>query len=125
MKQEHMLTREEYEGGKHWTKLSAERKHKVFDIYEAYCKHREELRGWDIGQRNLALYKRLRSRPREEVWLAERCPFDHVSVDEVQDATAVELALVLAACGDQPNNLSLFGDTTQQVTPGLVGCLIW
>ena len=96
----------------------------MFETYSAYCKYREETGCWDIGQRNLALYKRLRSGPREEAWLDERCPFDHVSVDEVQDATAVELALVLSACGDQPNHLSLFGDTTQQVTPGWVDCLV-
>ena len=123
MLKQDMLTRDEYVEKDHWTKMPKEAKSHVFDTYHAYRKHREEKRGWDIGERNLALYKRLRLRPRD-AWRDGQCPFEHVSVDEVQDVTAVELALVLCACGNQPDNLSLFGDTTQQVTPGLVGCLV-
>ena len=102
-----------------WTKMPDASKHHVFVTYRAYCRHRDDTGAWDVGQRNLALYRRLRRRPRE-AWRDGQCPFGHVSVDEVQDVTAVELALVLLACGNQPQQLSLFGDTTQQVTPGCV-----
>ena len=113
-----MMTESEYMKPQ-WTKLPDASKRHVIVTYRAYCIHRDDTGAWDVGQRNLALYKRLRSRPRE-AWRDGQCPFGHVSVDEVQDITAVELALVLCACGNQPQNLSLFGDTTQQVTPGLV-----
>ena len=106
-----------------WTRMLDASKIHVFSTYRAYARHRDDSGAWDIGQRNLALYKRLRSRPRE-AWVVGQCPFGHVTVDEVQDITAVELALVLSACGNQPQNLSLFGDTTQQVTPGLVVCFV-
>ena len=113
-----MLTEAEYMEPQ-WTKMLDESKVHVFATYRAYCKHRRDSGAWDVGQRNLALYKRLR-RHSHDAWRVGQCPFGHVTVDEVQDITAVELALVLCACGNQPQNLSLFGDTTQQVTPGLV-----
>jgi hypothetical protein len=46
-------------------------------------------------------------------------PFDYIYVDEVQDMRPAELALILMACGNRPDNLTLSGDTAQQVTPGV------
>ena len=122
MSKQRMLSEAEYMEPQ-WTRMLDASKIHVFATYRAYCRHRDRLGAWDVGQRNLALYKRLRTRPRE-AWRDGQCPFGHVTVDEVQDITAVELALVLCACGNQPKSLSLFGDTTQQVTPGLVDCFV-
>ena len=123
MSKKQMMTEAEYMEPQ-WTKMPDAAKLHVFDTYRAYRRYRDDSGAWDVGQRNLALYKRLRRRPRE-AWRDGHCPFGHVSVDEVQDITAMELALVLCACGNQPQHLSLFGDTTQQVTPGLVGCFVY
>ena len=116
MSKRRMLTEAEYMEPQ-WTKMPDASKVHVFATYRAYCKYRDESASWDVGQRNLVLYKRLRRHPRK-AWQYGQCPFGHVSVDEVQDITAVELALVLCSCGNQPQHLSIFGDTTQQVTPG-------
>ena len=77
-----MMTESEYMKPQ-WTKMPDASKRHVFATYRAYCIHRDDTGAWDVGQRNLALYQRLRSRPRE-AWRDGQCPFGHVSVDEVQ-----------------------------------------
>ena len=118
-----MLTRKNYLTSNNvwtqWTKLSDTDRVHVFHTYEEYCRHREKLGFWDVGQRNLTLLTRLRRVP-GEAWRSGQCPFDHISVDEVQDMTAVEVAIALCACGNQPQHLTLCGDEIQQVTPGIV-----
>ena len=77
-----MMTESEYMKPQ-WTKMPDASKRHVFVTYRAYCIHRDDTGAWDVGQRNLALYKRLRSHPRD-AWRDGQCPFGHVSVDEVQ-----------------------------------------
>ena len=106
-----------------WTNMRLEQKKATYAYFKKYRRWRDQKKGcWDIGLRNWALYRRLHCVPsRPDVWFRDsHCPFDRISVDEVQDITDVELAIVLCACGYQPNHLTLCGDDAQQVTAGII-----
>ena len=91
-----MMTESEYMKPQ-WTKMPDASKRHVFATYRDYCIHRDDTGAWDVGQRNLALYKRLRSRPRE-AWRDGQCPFGHVSVDEVQVSVCICTFICMYVC---------------------------
>ena len=96
MSKQRVLTEAEYMKPQ-WTKMPDTNKHHVFITYRAYCRHRDDTGAWDVGQRNLALYRRLRRRPRE-AWRDGQCPFGHVSVDEVQVSVYVYMYTCMFMC---------------------------
>ncbi|MDP2371530.1 AAA family ATPase [Rhodoferax sp.] len=84
--------------------LAAEQRGAVFDLFEKY-------RGWldtsGFFDLNLVAHE----------WLAKARPvYDFVVVDEVQDLTTVQLALVLKTLG-KPGQFMLCGDANQIVHP--------
>ena len=82
----------------------------VYDIFERYEAYKKSLNKWDFADRVLKLLRRLLALPRRRAHL-----YDKAYVDECQDHTQVEYAIVLVTCGRLPESLCLAGDTAQSV----------
>ncbi len=100
-----VLTRESYLGlGVRQSLLAADQRSAVFDLFEKY---RTWLEGAGLFDLNLVAH----------AWLAKAVPvYDFVVVDEVQDLTTVQLALVLKTLA-KPGQFLLCGDANQIVHP--------
>lgn len=100
-----VLTRESYLGlGVRQSLLVADQRSAVFDLFEKY---RTWLEGAGLFDLNLVAH----------AWLAKAVPvYDFVVVDEVQDLTTVQLALVLKTLA-KPGQFLLCGDANQIVHP--------
>lgn len=90
---------------------------RLYDVFEKYCAWLAESTMYDL---NLVAHE----------WLAQAAPrYDFVVIDEVQDITAVQLALVLKTL-KKPGHFLLCGDSNQIVHPnffswGQVKSLFW
>lgn len=102
---EGVLTREAYLAlGVRQSLLAAEQRSAVFDLFEKYRRWLSEARLFDL---NLVAHQ----------WLRLATPvYDFVVVDEVQDLTTVQLALVLKTLA-KPGQFLLCGDANQIVHP--------
>ena len=104
------LTREEYmKLGKQECRLSEEQRLQVYNIFEMYEQHKTAQNKWDYADRVLLLLRQLQADP------SGTHLFDKVYVDECQDHTQIEYAILLLLCGGQPNSLFIAGDTAQAV----------
>jgi hypothetical protein len=112
------LTLDEYqEVGKNKSSVDAgEQRTAVFAAFKAYEAFKGK--GMDEGDCVLALLRKVKS-GKVEVWESGTPPFEYGYVDEVQDIRPTELALLLLACGNTTERLTISGDTAQQITPGV------
>jgi hypothetical protein len=100
-----ILTRDDYRAlGVRQSIFPGERRDTLYDLFEKYCAWLAEAKFYDL---NLVAQK----------WQALAAPrYDFVVVDEVQDITAVQLALVLKTL-KTPGHFLLCGDSNQIVHP--------
>jgi len=112
------LSREAYRAlGVRQSIFPAERRDQLYDLFEKYQAWLAESRLFDL---NLIAHE----------WLAKAAPrYDFVAIDEVQDITPVQLALVLKTL-KRPGHFLLCGDSNQIVHPnffswGQVKSLFW
>eukprot|EP00501_MAST-03F_sp_TOSAG23-6_P001586 GSMAST32.ASY1.ANO1.1652.1 assembled CDS len=111
------LTREEYlayNGRK--VPFKKEEREVIYAVYERSQKS-YGLNKYDNGDRVLQLARRLNRK--DTGWKSGIHPFDRVYVDEVQDLTPAELALIFMAVGENPKAVTVAGDVAQQVTAGV------
>ena len=105
------LTREQYLAlGVKECRLTQEQRMEVYDVFERYEAYRKSLKKWDSADRMLQLLRQLLALPRRRT-----CLYDKAYVDECQDHTQIEYAIVLVACGCRSESLCLAGDTAQAV----------
>ena len=90
--------------------LDRDHREKIYDIFERYEQYKRKRGKWDYADRASTLLHRLLSLDPLSQHL-----FDKAYVDECQDHTQVEYAIVLVACGRHPESLFLAGDTAQSV----------
>ena len=100
-----ILTREAYRAlGVRQSIFAAARRDAVYDLFEKYCAWLAEQRLFDLSLV-------------AQAWLPRAAPrYDFVVIDEVQDITPVQLALVLATLR-KPGHFLLCGDSNQIVHP--------
>lgn len=100
-----VLTREEYHAlGVRQSIFTAERRDRVYDLFEKYRSWLAEARLYDL---NLVAWD----------WLTLAAPrYDFIVIDEVQDITAIQLTLVLKTLR-QAGHFLLCGDSNQIVHP--------
>lgn len=113
-----VLSREDYRAlGVRQTIFPAEQRDRLYDLFEKYRAWLAEAKLYDL---NLVAHE----------WLAVAAPrYDFVMVDEVQDLTTVQLALVLRTL-KKTDHFMLCGDSNQIVHPnffswGQVKALFW
>ena len=84
----------------------------IFLLYHTYMKHQNDENVFDECDLTKSLYSRLNS--------LKNLPWSihSIYVDEVQDFTQAELAILLRVCRN-PNNLFLTGDTAQSIMRGI------
>ncbi len=115
-KKEGHLSRETYKLlGKKIASNYKDKREEIYDLfiqYDNYLKHHSEEDIFDECDLIASLYTRLNS--------AKTLPWSihGVYVDEVQDFTQAELAILLKVCRN-PNNLFLTGDTAQSIMRGI------
>ena len=76
----------------------------------------EDAHFWDLGQATHNLWSRINNMTVEQI--ANLTPIQRIYVDEVQDYTQAELALIIRMSRD-PNGLFLCGDTAQNIEKGV------
>jgi hypothetical protein len=84
----------------------------IFEIFNEYHKLQRMRRGYDECDAVRKVFRRL-SNTEDLPW-----SLDELYVDEVQDFTQAELALLIAAC-TRPNNAFFTGDTAQSIMRGV------
>ena len=103
--------------------LEADERTAAFDIFEHYDAYRKKHRLWDDCDRQTRILDRMKAfgfaiaqdAEGNDISLAKQL-FDCCYVDEVQDATQLEIALVLSAVKERdPSRLFLAGDPAQSV----------
>ena len=110
------LSEEEYESlGKKLASNYADQRediYKIFKLYVNYMKHQSKENVFDECDLNNSIYSRLNS-------LIDLPWYIHsFYIDEVQDFTQAELAILLRICRN-PNDLFLTGDTAQSIMRGI------
>lgn len=100
-----VLSREAYRGlGVRQSIFPEELRDTVYDLFEKYCVWLRESHLYDL---NLVAHE----------WMAQVAPrYDFIVIDEVQDITPVQLALVLKML-NKPGHFLLCGDSNQIVHP--------
>ena len=90
---------------------------KVYNLYKEYVKELKhkciDQRLFDNGDFIYNLYKRLKANPYQQNW-----SIHYVYVDEVQDFTQAELAVIVRCC-KHPNGFFFAGDTAQTIIKGI------
>jgi flagellar biosynthesis GTPase FlhF len=84
----------------------------VYQLFQVYSKLIKEKGLFDETDLIFHLYRRMEKLPSPEWYLHE------IYVDETQDFTQAELALLIRCCHD-PNNMFLTGDTAQSIMRGI------
>ncbi|XP_066280343.1 TPR and ankyrin repeat-containing protein 1-like [Branchiostoma lanceolatum] len=106
------LRREEYlEMGKKRAEFTGDRD-KIYDIFQAYQHEKRQRHMFDEMDLVHNLYKRL-THAEDVDWSIHQ-----VYVDETQDFTQAELALLIRCCRD-PNEMFFTGDTAQSIMRGV------
>ena len=85
----------------------------VYEIFKGYEDEKKRQRMFDECDLIFSLYRRLGRRGAVPEWTLHR-----IYVDETQDFTQGELAVLLRSCAD-PNGLFLTGDTAQSIMRGV------
>jgi hypothetical protein len=126
------LTRSEYtvtEVGKKQSNLSEAERHDIYDMYEKYESMRKQA-VQDVGETTISWYYDIMDAlqeiiPRLKQFKASSLdeqnkivPIFTSYVDEIQDFTQVETAIIINFCKD-PNRLVLAGDTAQNICSGV------
>mmetsp|Transcript_7774 Transcript_7774/g.14971 ORF Transcript_7774/g.14971 Transcript_7774/m.14971 type:complete len:2434 (+) Transcript_7774:1-7302(+) len=108
------LSRKEYINiGKRESPLTKDQRAYVYDQYKRYEAMKEKEQAMDDGDRTLRLLNALSAK----ATAVHR--YDKVYVDEVQDNTQTELAILLLVSGRDPSSLFLAGDTAQSIAKGV------
>ena len=97
------LTREQYLSlGKKECLLSMKQRNEVYDLFERYEAYKNSANKWDYPDRVLRVLNKLLTQPGPRVHL-----YDKAYLDECQDHTQTEYAIVLVTCGNHPESLCL------------------
>ena len=112
--QDGFLSEEKYleVGRKQAPNFSGDRK-SIYGFFLAYNAIKKQERFYDEGDIVCSIFKRLKLHSAGADWTLHR-----LYVDETQDFTQAELAVLLRACAD-PNGLFLTGDTAQSIMRGV------
>ena len=90
-------------------------RHEVHSLYLRYQSFLSSNGYWDDGDMTAAVVTALRSV--QQTW--EGPLYDRVYVDEVQDLTQAEIAVLILASGCRCESVFFAGDTAQSITPGV------
>ncbi|GFR81204.1 TPR and ankyrin repeat-containing protein 1-like, partial [Elysia marginata] len=86
---------------------------KVYAAFEKYRKQKQDNHLFDESDLVFNIYRRLRKMNYYQPWILHE-----IYVDETQDFTQAELALLMCVCQD-PNKMFLAGDTAQAIMRGI------
>jgi len=114
------LTREEYfELSKDRCRLDQEQRRRAYDIFEVYQRLLDKNGWWDEVEKARHVYTIMEEKFTELVGEGVMPLYSHIYVDEIQDITQAEIALLFLVSGNNYKAMFFAGDTAQTVSQGV------
>eukprot|EP00548_Thalassiothrix_antarctica_P009031 CAMPEP_0194155752 /NCGR_PEP_ID=MMETSP0152-20130528/65748_1 /TAXON_ID=1049557 /ORGANISM="Thalassiothrix antarctica, Strain L6-D1" /LENGTH=1150 /DNA_ID=CAMNT_0038862877 /DNA_START=111 /DNA_END=3563 /DNA_ORIENTATION=+ len=114
------LTREEYLGlSKDRCRLHLEQRRRAYDIFEVYQRLLDKNGWWDEVDKARHVYTTMEEKFTELVGEGVMPLYTHIYVDEIQDITQAEIALLFLVSGNNYKAMFFAGDTAQTVSQGV------